>query len=500
MAEFEYRAYVPQDPQAVFDWFSRAGALRRLFPPFGGHVVDEPKAGLAVGSEAKLLIAAPGVMGTAASAVGESVAGLTKRWGLPARWSRPEVSWTARHTALEPPHMFRDEMVSGPLESWTHTHCFEAQDGGTQLFDRVEYELPARVPAALTSLASGSLDKELQRTFAYRHRQVRDDLAFHDRYAQSPRLRVGITGASGFIGTQLSALLTTGGHTVHAFTRGKDWDPTREFIDLDVVRGLDVVIHLAGQSIGGRFTAQNKKEILGSRVSGTRAITRALALAGRDGQQRTLISASAVGFYGSHPHREQEHGEISSSEADAVPLTEDHAAGSDFLAEVCARWEAEANAAATEGVRVVVLRTGVVLSPDGGLLARILPLFAAGVGGPMAKGAWNSWISRDDLISMYAHAALTPSLAGTFNAVAPHPVTSEEFAETLGKVMRRPAKIPTPAFGPKLLLGGEGAEELAFASQRTSAEKIQRAGFLFRHPTLEVALRHVLGGQDAASS
>lgn len=496
MSRFEHRTFVPQDPQTVFEWFSREGALRRLFPSFGGHVVSEPAPGLTVGSEAQLLISAPGIMGTAASAVGETVAGLTKRLGVPQRWSRPEVSWTARHTALEPPHMFRDEMVSGPLESWVHTHLFESHNGGTKLLDRVDYELPARVPSALKPTATRRFEKELQRTFEYRSRQVQDDLGFHERYRDTPRLRVGITGASGFIGTQLHALLTTGGHSVHTFKRGIDWDPAREFVDLDVIRSLDVVIHLAGKSIGVRFTEHNKKEILDSRVSGTRAVTRALALAAQDGRQRTLISASGVGFYGSHPHQEQEHGEISSSEAHAVPLTEDHAAGQDFLAEVCARWEAEANAAAFEGVRVVILRTGLVLSPDGGLLSRILPLFAAGIGGPLTQGAWNSWISRDDLISMYAHAALSPEVSGTFNAVAPTPVTSEEFAETLGRSLKRPAKIPTPSIAPRVVLGREGADELTFASQRVSSQKIQDAGFEFRHRTLDTALHHMLGTRD----
>lgn len=493
MVHFEHRAFVQQDPETVFAWFAREGALQRLFPPFGGHVVSAPPAGLAVGSEARLLIAAPGITGTAASAVGESVAAIGKRFGLPKRWTRPEVSWTARHTALDAPRMFRDEMTSGPMKSWVHTHRFTAQDGGTQLLDVVDFELPEVLPSALKSFPEGVLEKELRRTFAYRTRQVCDDLAFHARYANSPRLRIGITGASGFVGAPLKALLTSGGHTVHEFKRGIDWDPEREFMDLDVVRSVDVIIHLAGHPIGGRFTAEAKQEILDSRVKGTRTVARALEAASADGKKRALIASSAIGFYGAHPHQEQPDGEISSAETDPALLTESHGAGHDFLAEVCAQWEAEALAAASDTVRVTVLRTGLVLSPDGGLLSRLLPLFAAGVGGPTSKGAWYSWISRDDLISMYAHAALTPDLFGVFNAVAPEPVTSDEFAQTLGKVLHRPAKIPTPSFGPRLLLGAEGADELAFASQRVSAAKIVDTGFQFRHPTVEFALEHVLG-------
>lgn len=499
MGHFEHTTSVQHNQETVFSWFSREGALRRLFPPFGGHVVSEPPAGLAVGSEAKLLISAPGITGSAASAVGEGLAGLTKRFGVPSRWARPEVAWTARHTALDAPHMFRDQMAEGPLESWVHTHEFVQFGEGTDVIDSVEFQLPSKVPSIARRTAEKALTAELERTFAYRARQLRDDLDFHARYRGTPRLRVGITGATGFMGVQLRALLTTGGHIVHSFQRGIDWDPEREFVDLDVMRGLDVIIHLAGHPIGGRFTDAAKQEILDSRVKGTRTIANALRTVSSDGKQRAFISASGVGYYGSHPHREYEDDGLSGEITDPEPLTEDHAAGDDFLASVCAQWEAEALAAASDTVRVAILRTGLVLSPDGGLLARLLPLFAAGVGGPTTRGAWNSWISRDDMLSLYVHAALTPEFSGIFNAVAPNPVSSEEFAATLGSVIRRPSAIPTPSFGPKLLLGAEGADELAFASQRVSADKVQSSGFVFRHPTLDSALEHMLGSKARIS-
>lgn len=326
----------------------------------------------------------------------------------------------------------------------------------------------------------------LRRNFAFRARQLGDDLDFHAGHA-GPRLRIAISGASGLIGAQLCALLSTGGHDVLRLVRRLavtedeiTWDPCNGKIDREALRATDVVIHLAGEPIGGRFTASNKSAILESRVHSTTLLAETLAELVGGGGPSTFVCASAIGFYGADRGQEL--------------LDETSDGGGGFLAEVCRSWEAATTVASQAGIRVVNVRTGVVQTPSGGALAKVLPLFRCGVGGRLGSGTqWLSWISIDDIVGLFAHAALTPTVSGPLDGVAPLPVTAAEYAKVLGRVLHRPSFLPVPSFGPKLLLGGEGAEELALASQRVDATKAVASGYEFRHPTLEVALRHVLG-------
>jgi uncharacterized protein (TIGR01777 family) len=238
------------------------------------------------------------------------------------------------------------------------------------------------------------------------------------------------------------------------------------------------VVHLAGAPIGRRFTEASKREILASRTGPTRAL--ATLAAGLPGGPRTFVSASAVGFYGA-------------GRGDEV-LTEDSERGDGFLADVAAAWEDAARPAAAAGIRTVQVRTGIVQTPRGGMLRLLYPLFEAGLGGPLGDGTgWQPWIEIDDLLDVYLRAVTDPALTGPVNAVAPVPVRNCEYASTLGRVLRRPALIPVPPVGPRLLLGAEGARELAQASQRVSPAVLARAGHPFRYPELEGALRHVLG-------
>ena len=494
MAIFEYTTQLPFPRETVFRWFERPGALPRLSAPFSGTIRQEPDQGLAVGSRAVMDVAAPGTLGTGlAAAFGTGARAL----GLEGR-IRAQIPWHAKHISLNPGHDFTDIMESGPLARWEHQHIFaddpQAGSTGTLMRDVVEYELPVlnKLPwNRPRTMAERAFRHELTQVFRYRERMLRADLAFHATHSSEP-LTIAVAGASGMIGTQLCALLGGGGHRVKRLVRdrgaaqGEDrifWDPEYAVLDPEDLREVDAVVNLAGHTIGGRFTEATKEEILSSRVLGTGLLARALASLADDGRQRSYIVASAIGIYGADPH----------AGAPALPLSEDAEPGDDFLARTCTAWEQACAPAAEAGVRVLNVRTGLVQSPAGGILQQLLPLYALGLGGPLGSEAWQSWIGIDDVVGIYAHALLSNSLTGPVNAVAPTPVQAGEYAATLGKVLRRPARIPVPAFGPKLLLGTEGAAELAFANQRVSSRKIEDSGYRFRQADLESALRHVLG-------
>jgi uncharacterized protein (TIGR01777 family) len=237
------------------------------------------------------------------------------------------------------------------------------------------------------------------------------------------------------------------------------------------------VIHLAGASIGGRFTAERKHEIRTSRIQPTRRLAE---LAASRPDLRAFVTASAIGIYG--PDRGDE------------VLTEASPRGDGFLADVVAGWEDAATPAAAAGIRTVQVRTGIVQTPRGGMLRLLSPLFEAGLGGRLGDGKqWLAWIALDDLLDIYRRAVLDEALSGPVNAVAPEPVRNTDYTRTLAAVLRRPAVLPVPGFGPRLLLGDEGAREIAQASQYVLPERLTGAGHRFRQPELTGALRHLFG-------
>ncbi|MGP5164523.1 TIGR01777 family oxidoreductase [Arthrobacter rhombi] len=493
-SDFEFTTSLPVPREEAFAWFSRPGALVRLLAPFSGSVHAEPSDGLNVGSTAVIGIGAPGQLGLG---LGPAVGAVAGPLHLPG-WAKPEIPWHARHVGLVPGHSFTDVMESGPLASWRHEHVFEEDDGGTLMRDSVAYDLPLTTSSGPLGRLSGwgkeRFNAELNRLFGYRERQAIGDLLFHSRHSgpDAPPRRIAISGASGLIGTQLRALLQGGGHEVLRLVRGPaegadeiSWDPDAGRIDAEALASCDVVIHLAGHPIGGRFTAAAKQRIMASRTVGTSLIARTLADLSADGRHRTLVAASAMGYYGASP-------EARPAQA-PTELTEDCPPGTDFLADVCAAWEAACEPAARAGVRVVNVRTGLVQTPAGGMLQQLLPLFVAGLGGRMAGAGMQSWIGIDDVVGIFAHAALEDRVSGPVNAVAPHPVDAGDYAATLARVLNRPAAVTVPGFGPALLLGRQGARELVQSDQRGSSGRIEELGYAFREPDLEAALRHVLG-------
>lgn len=290
-------------------------------------------------------------------------------------------------------------------------------------------------------------------------------------------MKAVLTGATGLIGSALVPFLEGRGWTVRRLARGTQWDPDRGCMDPAALRSCTALVHLAGENVArGRWTAEKKERIRKSRVEGTGLIARTIARLPK--RPKVLVTASAIGFYG---NRGEE------------VLDEESPAGRGFLAETCREWEEAARPAQEAGIRVVQCRIGMVLTPEGGALSRLLPLFRLGLGGRLGKGGqYISWITMEDLARVFARAMEDTMLSGPVNAVSPGPVTNREFTRLLAAVVRRPALLPVPAFALRLMMG-RMADELLLSSARVRPGKLEAVRFQFRSKDLETALRGLLG-------
>lgn len=454
METFIRRTRIEAPADEVFRWHARPGAFERLNPPWEPVEIVTRHGGIQDGAVVVLRM----------------------------RLGPLSQQWVAEHRDYQAGRQFRDVQVSGPFAHWVHTHRFEP-DGPSACYleDHIEYALPL---GAVGKLGGGALARQkLERMFAYRHRMTIDDITAHARY-QGNSMKILVSGASGLIGAALAPFLTTGGHTVSRLVRAQPrtgegeilWDPNRGVDDRNKLEGFDAVVHLAGENLIGRWTADKRQRIRDSRVIGAKTLCETLAQLAAP--PRVVVSASAIGYYG---------------DRGAEVLTEESPVGTGFLAGVCREWEEATHPAVERNIRVVTARIGVVLNPTGGALAQMLLPFRFGLGGVIGSGEqYMSWIALDDVIGAIHHALITDTLRGPVNVTAPQPVTNREFTTALGRTLRRPMLLPLPAGVIRTALG-EMADELLLSSARVEPRRLQETTYPFRHPELGGALRHMLG-------
>lgn len=445
--------------ERLWAWHLAPGAFERLVPPWHRVTLDSFPTPFA-----------PGASATLTQALGP----------LPLRWR-------SRLVEVTPPHGFVDVAEGGPFASWRHAHRFDTRPDGVTLIDEIAWEPP--LGALGRAVAGRWITRELHAFLAHRHRRTAEDLARHAALGAARPLRVGITGVTGLVGADLATFLTSGGHEVvplvrsggrhglRGVSRTIPWDPARGPDPADLV-GLDAVVHLAGEPIsGGRWTAERKRRIVDSRVVATRSLAEAIARC--PSPPPVLVSASAVGWWGDRD----------------VPVDEDDAPGTGFLADTAVAWEAAADPARAAGVRVVHPRVGIVQSGRGGQLATTLPLFRLGLGGPIGHGRQAlPWVALDDLVAMISQAIVDPRFEGPFAAVAPEPVSQAGWAAALGRALGRPACLPAPAAALRLALGREMADALALGGAPVRPSRLRAWGFRWSRGELDDALVFEVGG------
>lgn len=456
MPLFEKETKIQVPAQELFDWHKREMAFERLAPPWEKVRVVERTGGIQDGGRVVL----------------EMKQGLLNR------------RWVAVHRDYIEGKQFVDEQVEGPFAKWVHTHQTLAETTTSSVLkDHIEYQAPLD---PLGDLVAGSyIRRKVARTFDFRHGRTRQDLERLHPYVSQKPLRIAMTGASGLVGKALNQFLSGGGHEVVPMVRRRPkegeraiyWDPRKSEIDKASLEGMDVLIHLAGENIGaGRWNQDRKAAIRESRVNGTRFLAETLTTL--KARPKTLLSASAIGFYGNRGNES---------------LNEQSVPAQGFLPETCLAWEKACEPAHKAGIRVVNVRTGIVLTSSGGALAKMLPPFLMGGGGVIGGGnQWMSWISLEDLVGVFHFLIHEKGLEGPVNATAPQPLTNRDFTKVLGNVLKRPTLFPLPGFMVKILFGEMG-EALLLEGQKVDPDKLKTAGFQFLHSGLESALRWELG-------
>jgi uncharacterized protein len=439
--------------EELFAWNEREGAFERLGPPWESVEVVERSGGIRDGGRA---------------VINTKIGPFSQRW-------------VAEHRDYQQGHQFRDIQVEGPFSRWEHTH--KTADGPAAGTSILTDEIVFRAP--LAPLSDFAVHGRLETMFRYRHAVTAADLSRHKRWGAGAigQKRILVTGASGVIGRTLCALFTGGGHDVVRLVRRAPvdaselrWDPGIPTVDARDVEGFDAVVHLAGENISGEdWTPARKAELRRSRVATSQLLADTLAKTSKP--PSLFLCASGTGIYGNTEEHETD---------------ESGARGEGFLAELAAAWEDAAESAVRAGIRVVHARISAVLTPRGGMLQAVLPTFKAGFGGPIAGGKqYVAWISVDDVCYALYRMLADTTLSGAVNLTAPAPITQGTFAKALGARLGRPAWIPVPGAVVTALFG-DIAKETALQSSRAVPGKLAAAGHDFEHPTIELALQHVL--------
>ena len=457
MPFFEKSSELPVSAEDAFAWHCRPGAFQRLAPPWESIELLSSE-GVAEGSRAVIRM----------------------------KFGPFSTKWIAEHHDIMAGRQFHDLQVSGPFSKWDHSHLINPVSADRCILtDRIDYRPPLGFPGQF--FGGKLIHRQLERTFQYRHALTIADLNFHAAFTEEPAMKIAIGGSTGMVGSSLVSFLTTGGHEVARLYRSGPslddgttnivWNPANGTIDAPALEGVDAIVHLGGHNIAHRrWTDGMKRLIRDSRVNSTTLLAKTLA--GLTNPPKVLVCASAIGFYGDRGQ------EVMNEESEPGPT---------FLSETCRDWEESTAAARDVGIRVVNLRIGVVLSPQGGALKKMLLPFKMGGGGVVGDGRqWMSWVCLDELPQIILHAIQTASLSGPVNATSPGTVDNREFTKTLGRVLNRPTIIPLPAFIVKLALGEMG-KELLLGSTKTVPNRLQASGYEFAFPELEPALRHLLG-------
>lgn len=447
---FHFETPLPFELEDVFAWHEKPGAFNRLLPPFAGVKVLSKNHRLRVGDRVEFKHI------------------LFKDAGIQ---SEHEITYVEKNDS------FVDEQIKGVFQAWNHLHKFRKT--GSQsctIEDIIRYKLPFE--SILGHLVNSKVARKLRRVFNYRKRILENDLAFIQNYPEK-KWHILMTGASGLVGTQLKALLQTMGHIVTPIQRhlrpgeeGIRWDIENQILELDPNDHFDAVIHLAGENISGIWTEAKKEAIFDSRIQSTKLLVKSIEKLKTP--PKVFICASGVNYY---PMGKM--------------CDESTHAGEGFLKEVIEAWELEASA--LKSCRVVHMRTGVVLSPSGGMLKSLLPLYKAGLGSTIGSGQMKmSWIALDDLIYTYTHALFNESLEGPVNATSPFPISQKDFSKLLAELLKRPHFMRAPQKVFETFLG-DMAKETLLADLEVYPKKLVESQYTFAYPNIKSALKHCLG-------
>ncbi len=459
MPKFTHKKQYEASKQELWNWYNSPGAFRRIMPEWDG-IKPVQVGSLKNGEETIFKVSI----------------GPVKR------------KWVARHHSVVENETFSDRMIKGPFGKWNHQHSFVGSGNDTEVQDTIDWKLPLHILTGWT--AAITVIPRMNQMFRYRSEKVANDLKQIQITRDLPRQRVLVSGSTGMIGLQLCAFLEAAGHDVHRLLRVDSklpadinsekvirWnDKTGKIINGDM-NGFDSVIHLAGAGIGDKRWSQKRKDIIrDSRVIPTANLSKVLA--GLDQPPKAFLSGSAIGYYG---------------DRGTTSVDESSSKGDGFLSETCSQWEQSSSVAEEAGIRVSHLRSGIVISPLGGALAKLLLPTKMGGGGPVGGGRQiQSWISLDDEIYAIHHLMMQDTSQGAYNLTSPNSVSQKMFAKKLGHVLRRPAFMPLPKFALQLMFGEMG-KVLITEGQDVKPTRLQESGFVFTYSDLENCLRNCLG-------
>lgn len=459
MPKFTHKKQYEASKQELWNWYNSPGAFRRIMPEWEG-IKPVQVGSLKDGEETIFKVCI----------------GPIKR------------KWIARHHSVVENETFSDRMIKGPFGKWNHQHSFVGSGNNTEIQDTIDWKLPLHILTGWT--AAITVIPRMNQMFRYRSEKVANDLTQINKTRDLPRQRVLVSGSTGMIGLQLCAFLEAAGHEVHRLLRIDSklpadinsenvirWnDKTGDVIKGDM-NGFDSVIHLAGAGIGDKRWSPKRKDIIrNSRVIPTTNLSKILA--GLDQPPKAFLSGSAIGYYG---------------DQGTTLVDESSSKGDGFLSEICSEWEQASSVAKEAGIRVSHLRSGIVISPLGGALAKLLLPTKMGGGGPVGGGRQiQSWISLDDEIYAIHHLMMQDTSQGAYNLTSPNSVSQKVFAKKLGRVLRRPAFMPLPKFALQLMFGEMG-KVLIIEGQDVKPTRLQESGFVFTYSDLENCLRNCLG-------